>query len=105
MGRLNKDITETLAGSLIFHWIIPAVLIVEGISGVFRHSIIVQQAPVEGVAAILYGIAFILVGLSICGMPSLTRLQARGFDLPLKIRSTLMLAAAVFFVIGVLSIP
>jgi hypothetical protein len=104
MGVFNKDLSETLIGHLIFHWIFPMGAIIYGITGICRQSIYVRRAPVEGVAAILYGAGFVLAGLAITGMPSLAKLQSGGFNMSFRIRLALMLAAAGLFLSAVLFI-
>lgn len=102
MGVFNKDLTETLFGHLVFHWILPAISIGHGATGIYRQSITVRGAPVESVPAILYGTGFLLVGLAVTGMPSLEKIRADGFDLWMKIRLVLAFVAAGLFLSGAL---
>ncbi|WP_411826691.1 hypothetical protein [Luteolibacter sp. AS25] len=95
---LKFSLTDNSVGWLVLSVPIPCFALWIGFGGIFRQMITVKGAEVTGISAILYGCAFVSLGLGTLLMP---RPRACGFHL---FRTLLFLViAAAFLMAGAIS--
>ncbi|HEY1123798.1 MAG TPA: hypothetical protein VGE67_19425 [Haloferula sp.] len=74
-GAFTRDLTETALGGLILRYLVPLFSVGYGVLAISRGRIPMRSVEVYGTAAYLYGTAFVVLGLTIIGYPTVADVQ------------------------------
>jgi len=72
---LTRDLAETALGGLILRFLIPLFAVAYGGWSIFRGQIPIRSTVVQGTPAYWYGAAFVVLGLTIIGYPTIADVQ------------------------------
>ena len=94
---LHRDLAESMLGWIVLRVLIPVGFIVMGTRAIIIGQFDIGGTSVSGISALLYGVAWISLGIAIIGLPPLSRLMNGEVSKSTVIRFWLGLAS--FFVL------
>jgi hypothetical protein len=74
---LTRDLAETALGGLILRFLIPLFAVAYGGLAIFRGQIPIRSTVVQGTPAYWYGAAFVVLGLTVIGYPTIADIRER----------------------------